>query len=401
MPPTHAVPYAVPARWIRYDATEIVQNFVDAKAAILSLRVTPHQRDWVEQMQKLQLKMEVAGTSRIEGADFTERELDAALDIGKKVEDLVTRSQRQARAAAETYRWIATVPDDHPITEDLVLDIHRRLVMNCDDDHCPPGRLRNQDENVTFGFPRHRGCAGGQPCVQAFSALIKALQTEYREHDPLIQAMALHYHFAAMHPFLDGNGRTARALEALLLQRAGLRDTAFIAMSNYYYEEKTAYLNVLAEVRSRNHDLTPFIKFGLKGIAVQCDRLFKEIRGHIQIAVFRNVMYDLFNRLESPKKRVIALRQMAILKILLNTHEIALSDLIKRTIATYGDLQNANKARVRDINALIAIGAINATKTGAGSWNIGINLDWPEQITESDFMERVNKLPKSKMHSFL
>ena len=162
MPPT-AIPYAIPTRWIHYDATAIVQNFVDAKAAVLSLRATPHQRDWVEKRQKLQLKMEVAGTSRIEGADFTERELDAALDIGKKAEDLATRSQRQARAAAETYRWIATIPYDHPITEDLVLDIHRRLVIDCDDDHCPPGRLRVQDENVTFGFPRHRGCAGGPP----------------------------------------------------------------------------------------------------------------------------------------------------------------------------------------------------------------------------------------------
>ena len=162
MPPT-AIPYAIPTRWIHYDATAIVQNFVDAKAAVLSLRATPHQRDWVEKRQKLQLKMEVAGTSRIEGADFTERELDAALDIGKKAEDLATRSQRQARAAAETYRWIATIPYDHPITEDLVLDIHRRLVIDCDDDHCPPGRLRVQDKNVTFGFPRHRGCAGGPP----------------------------------------------------------------------------------------------------------------------------------------------------------------------------------------------------------------------------------------------
>lgn len=51
-----------------------------------------------------------------------------------------------------------------------------------------------------------------------------------------------------MHPFLDGNGRTARAVEALMLQRAGLRDALFIAMSNYYYDEKTVYLAALAEV---------------------------------------------------------------------------------------------------------------------------------------------------------
>ena len=85
--------------------------------------------------------------------------------------------------------------------------------------------------------------------------------------------MATHYHFEAMHPFEDGNGRTARALEALLLQRAGLRDTAFIAMSNYYYEEKPRYLSVLTEVRGGRHNLTAFLKFALRGVTLQCDRL--------------------------------------------------------------------------------------------------------------------------------
>lgn len=396
----HVIPYIVPGRWIQYDATAIVQNFVNAKAAIISLRATPHQRDWVEQMQKIQLKMEVAGTSRIEGADFTDHELEAALDLGNTARELATRSQRQARAAAETYHWIATIPDDRPITEELVLEVHRRIVTDCDEDHCPPGRIRTSDQNVTFGFPRHRGSEGGAQCQAAFSALISGVQHEYRGHDPLIQAMALHYHFAAMHPFLDGNGRTARALEALVLQRAGLRDTAFIAMSNYYYEEKTAYLNVLAEVRSTNHDLTPFINFGLKGIALQCDRLFREVRLHIQVAVFRNMMYELFNHLKSPKRRVIAARQIAILKILLEAHELELRELTNRTIGTYGNLQNANKARIRDINELIALGAIKAKK-GTKGWIIAVDLDWPQLITEGDFMDRVNKLPKSKVHSFL
>jgi len=48
-------------------------------------------------------------------------------------------------------------------------------------------------------------------------ALCNAAQTIYRGHDPLIQALAMHYHFASMHPFLDGNGRSARALETLML----------------------------------------------------------------------------------------------------------------------------------------------------------------------------------------
>jgi Fic family protein len=398
--PSHAIPYELPSHWIRHDATAIVQYFVDAKAAILSLKAIPHQRDWVEQLQKLQLKMEVAGTSRIEGADFTDRELEIAMDVHMTTKDLVTRSQRQARAAAETYRWIAAIPDDRPITEELVLDIHRRIVTGCDDDHCAPGRIRNRDENVTFGFPRHRGCEGGPACQRAFSEMIRAVQHEYRSHDPLLQAMSLHYHFAAMHPFLDGNGRTARAIEALVLQRAGLRDTAFIAMSNYYYEERSQYLDVLASVRAAKHDPTLFINFGLRGIAIQCNRLFGEIRHHIQVAVYRNVMYDLFNHLKSPKCRVIAARQIAILKMLLATNELDLREMIGRTTATYGSLQNANKARIRDINELIALGAIHAQRVGQ-TWIIRINLNWPQEITEGDFMDRVSKLPKSKMHSFL
>jgi Fic family protein len=109
--------------------------------------------------------------------------------------------------------------------------------------------------------------------------LTEAARTMFKEHDPLVQALALHYHFAAMHPFLDGNGRTARALEALMLQRIGLRDTLFIAMSNYYYEEKLAYLRALNESRAGGHDLTPFLKFALKGVESQCKRLFGDTPG--------------------------------------------------------------------------------------------------------------------------
>jgi hypothetical protein len=57
-----------------YDKMEIFQELTDAKAAILALKTIPYQRRWVEELQKVQLKMEVAGTSRIEGADFAANE---------------------------------------------------------------------------------------------------------------------------------------------------------------------------------------------------------------------------------------------------------------------------------------------------------------------------------------
>lgn len=66
----------------------------------------------------------------------------------------------------------------------------------------------------------------------SFFISIAALNDEFRRHDPFIQALALHYHMGGMHPFQDGNGRTARAVEALLLQRPRLKDDPFISMSN-------------------------------------------------------------------------------------------------------------------------------------------------------------------------
>ena len=111
-----------------------------------------------------------------------------------------------------------------------------------------------------------------------------------------------------MHPFQDGNGRTARALEAVMLRRVKLHDTLFIAMSNYYYEEKINYLKSLANVRAASHDLTEFLIFGLKGIELQCNKLFNEIKRNVLKAIFQTTMFDLFLRLKSPRKRVYLLK---------------------------------------------------------------------------------------------
>jgi len=392
--------YIIPPNWISYDALSLMPELTEAKAAVLSLTTIPFQRSWADKLQDMQLKREVAGTSRIEGAEFTESELEAALK--ESAEQFFTRSQRQARAAKLTYQWIALLPDDYPVNRDLILEVHRRIVTGADDDHCPPGRIRDKDQNVHFGTPRHRGAEGGEECAEVFAMLDSAIQHEFKAHDVLIQALALHYHFAAIHPFLDGNGRTARALEALFLQRAGLRDELFIAMSNYYYDEKIAYLSALSESRASGHNLTPFLKFGLKGISIQCNRLFSEIRKQVSKALFRNVMYDLFGRLESTRKRVIAHRQLQLLKLLLEVDEIEFNSLWKRALPDYSSLKSPMNALARDLNGLVHLGAINVRRQEKNQvWTISLNLDWPTQITESQFFEQMKNLPKAKTYPFL
>jgi hypothetical protein len=60
--------YELPKRWILYDASAVMAALVEAKSAVRALTTLPYQKSWVEALQELQLKREVAGTSRIEGA---------------------------------------------------------------------------------------------------------------------------------------------------------------------------------------------------------------------------------------------------------------------------------------------------------------------------------------------
>ena len=108
------ISYLIPESWIKYDIIQVADSLVEAKASVQSLQATPYQKIWADEFQDYQLKREVAGTSRIEGADFTEDELDAAMK--ETPEELFTRSQKQARAAVKTYRTIANLPSEEGVT---------------------------------------------------------------------------------------------------------------------------------------------------------------------------------------------------------------------------------------------------------------------------------------------
>lgn len=204
-----------------------------------------------------------------------------------------------------------------------------------------------------------------------------------------------------MHPFEDGNGRTARALEALMLRRAGLKDSSFIAMSNYYYDEKSAYLTVLAEVRQKEHDLTPFLIFALKGVASQAKRVLDEIQLHVSRAIFKDLAYELFTRLKSPRKRAIAKRQLDLLNHLLAVNKLDYFDFFKANLGKYHGLKNPQKALVRDLTNLNNLKAIAFEKAGENRWNIFVRLQWPTEITETEFFRKLKELPKAKTLAYL
>ena len=175
MSPETASLYTLPQRWMSYDATAILDPLVEARSAASVLNRLPYLQQWINQVHEEQLRLEATGTSRIEGAEFSDQEQEIALASQIPPHVDLTRSQRQLRAADATYRWLRSQPTDRPITSEFVLDIHRRMVTGCDDDYCDPGVLRPSGWNVTFGTPRCRGAEGAIHAILPFMAFARPL----------------------------------------------------------------------------------------------------------------------------------------------------------------------------------------------------------------------------------
>ena len=382
--------YALPEHWIRYDAAAVFNLLVAAKTAAGVLRQMPYLHQWIEQAHEEQLRLEAAGTSRIEGAEFTQREQEEALASTAPRHDEFTHSQRQLRCAANTYRWLQEQPAERPITSDFVREIHRRIVTGCDDDHCEPGALRPDGWNVTFGTPTCRGAEGGRECQSAFDALCAAISGAFRQHDPIIQAIAVHYHLGAMHAFGDGNGRTARAIEAFMLRRAGVNDVVMVSLSNYYYEHQEDYRTALHRCRKNGHDITSFLLFALRAIIDRCNAISEEIADNHRRILFREFARSLFGQPRSPRRRVLAERQLQILDTLVDGDSTDFTDLLSHEMPQYAHLKHPNLALVRDIIGLYDLGAISID---VGSNKITLNLDLPQQFSESELLERYEGMP--------
>ena len=382
--------YHVPQQWVRYNVSEVAMSLVEAKTSAGVLNRLPYLHRWIEQVHEEQLRLEAVGTTRIEGAQFTPREQDEVLASHTTPPAGLTHSQRQLRAASETYRWLRSVDRNRPISVDFVLDIHRRIVTGCDDHHCDPGKLRLHGDNVTFGNPVCRGVDGGDELSQTFDSFMQAMNGEFGKHDPIIKALAAHYHVGAMHPFGDGNGRTARALEAFMMRRAGVNDMVMVSLSNYYYEHQAEYRDALYESRSRGHDLTPFLTFALPAVTERCNALADEITVHSRRILYRQMANSLFGRLRSPRRRVLVERQLQIVEMLLNDGAMHLSEMADKAIGYYQGLKFPVRAMGRDLADLLVLNALKIN-----GLYIDVNLDWPQQFSESELLERYENMPSA------
>ena len=193
-----------------------------------------------------------------------------------------------------------------------------------------------------------------------------------------------------MHPFGDGNGRTARAVEAFMLRQGGVNDRVMVSLSNYYYEHKEEYLAALFESRQSGHDLTPFLRFALKAVAERCNAVASQILVNHKKVLFREFARALFGQLRSWRRRVPAERQLRMLEILLDGGSINLGYFSGQFEEPYRDLRHPVRAMARDLIELIDLNAV-----AFDGDRLEVNLDWPQQFSQSELLERYENIPSA------
>jgi len=94
---------------------------------------------------------------------------------------------------------------------------------------------------------------------------------------PAMQAGIAHHELARIHPFVDGNGRTARALATLILTKRGFDTKRFFALEEYYNKDRSSYYSALSSADAGDRDLAEWFEYFLFGIAVEISRVEKTV----------------------------------------------------------------------------------------------------------------------------
>jgi Fic family protein len=203
---------------------ETAADVADAERAIAVLDAQATTLVDTEALARILLRAESVASSRIEGLEVGARRLlraEAAMELGEQPADVTAAEvlgNIDAMAAA-----IQSISPGAPVSVDLLLDFHRRLLAGTRPD-AHAGSVRSEQNWI--------GGSSYNPCSAAFvppppeyvADLLDDL-CEFCNTEALpavAQAAIAHAQFETIHPFVDGNGRTGRALIHLVLRRRGL-----------------------------------------------------------------------------------------------------------------------------------------------------------------------------------
>ena len=339
-------------------------------AIIKAISNTPIRPDYREHLHSIALIKGAMATTAIEGNTLTYEQIQE-IQKGKKLSPSKEYLQIEVQNIIDALNGILNdlvVQNKVLIIQpELIQNFHKLVGQNLGEHFkAIPGKFRNN--NVTVGHylaPEHKD-------VHAMiNQLCDWLQNEFHfEKDQsfeeaIIQAIVTHVYIAWIHPFSDGNGRTARLLEYYLLLRAGVPDIASHVLSNHYNLTRSEYYRQI-ENATLKKDLTEFIDYAIQGFR---DGLYETLNiiqeNQLQIT-WRNYIYGIYDNKKATGKASIAIkrRRNLILRIPIDYYlsEEEISELHPTIIREYSEL--SARTLSRDLEELVNSDLLDKKKEG-------------------------------------
>ena len=225
------------------------------------------------------LMEEAIYSSKIEGASTTRI---AAKDMLRKKKSPQNKSQQMIVNNYNTIQYIVEHKDE-PLTEELLLTIHRLMTEKTLDNPEDSGRFRTNDKVVVADMVEG-DIIYTPPSFQEIPEFVESLCDFFNNDNPrtfihpIIRGIIVHFMLAFMHPFVDGNGRTARALFYWYMLKEGYKLTEYMSISRVIAKSKSNYEKAFRYVENDGKDMGYFVAYNLKALEIS----FQQLRDYIQ-----------------------------------------------------------------------------------------------------------------------
>lgn len=226
--------------------------------------------EWIAKMQAKTLILEAHYTTHIEGTHLTLDQSEQLL-TGHEVTNADPEDVRELLNYKKAFELVADyLGSGEAIREGLIREIHKRLVEGVRGNSALPGEYR-KIQNYVANSKTKEIIYTPPPAYQVplmMSELVDWLKQE-QEINPVLMAGIAQFQLVHIHPFLDGNGRTARLLSTLYLYKTGYDFKRLFTISEYYDRDRSNYYKAIQSVRENNMDMTTWLEYFVNGLATQ------------------------------------------------------------------------------------------------------------------------------------
>ncbi|MBT8108633.1 MAG: Fic family protein [Gammaproteobacteria bacterium] len=259
--PHNNLPDLPPPR-AQIESTEILKRCINARVALAELKqaaeLIPNSAVLVNALPLL----EARASSEIENIVTTTDKLFEFADIAEDRADAATKEALRYRTAL--YEGTKMV-QRRMLTTDMAIQICSTIKGMELDIRAEPGTtLKSRMTGEVIYTP-----PVGQELLISKLDNLAAFMREQTDIDPLVRMAVQHYQFEAIHPFVDGNGRTGRIINILFLVEQGLLDSPILYLSRFIIQNKAAYYRLLQQVTAEQ-DWRSWILFILDGVEETC-----------------------------------------------------------------------------------------------------------------------------------